>query len=173
MPGLKRHPALQDLSRDHQLILLHARGIRWALAGDPRGQPLAHAAREFSRFWQKEGILHVQEEEEVVLPAYAQARSLAEEPAVQRVLADHAWLQQAVAELDYCLQAHAPCEALLGQISQRLHDHVRLEERVLFERVQAALDEEQLDQLGVQSIAFRVQWRGLAAVGPLGGACDL
>lgn len=173
MPGLKRHPALQDLSRDHQAILLHARAMRWALEGDRRAQPLAHVAREFTRFWQKEGILHLQEEEEVLLPAYGQRVPLPEDAAVQRVLADHAWLQQAVAELHHCLQAGVACGSLLGEIGQRLHDHVRLEERVLFESVQQALDEEQLDRLGFQSMAFRVRWRGASAVGPLGGACEL
>jgi hypothetical protein len=173
MPGLKRHPALQDLSRDHQRILLHARDMRGALAGDRRAQPLAHAAREFTRFWQKEGILHVQEEEEVLLAAYGQRVPLLEDAAVQRVLVDHAWLHQAVAELLHFLQAGGDHSSLLGDIAQRLHDHVRLEERVLFEGVQQALDEEQLDQLGIQSMAFRVRWRGAGAVGPLGGACEL
>jgi hypothetical protein len=34
-----RHPALQDLSRDHQLFLLNCRHIRWLADGDHRARP--------------------------------------------------------------------------------------------------------------------------------------
>lgn len=167
MPGLQRHPALQDLSRDHQLILWHAREMRWTLEEDRRAQPWAVVVREFLRFWQREGILHLQEEEEVVLPTYGRRVPLEGNETVRHVLADHAWLHQATGELQYLLQTGQEDGALLGAIGRRLHDHVRLEERLLFQAIQDTLTEEELDRLGAQSIAFRLRWRGLAAVGPL------
>lgn len=167
MPGLQRHPALQDLSRDHQLVLLHAREIRWTVEGDRRAQPWAAVAREFLRFWQREGILHLQEEEEVLLPAYGRRVPLHGDETVRHVLADHAWLHQATGELQYCLQSGREDAVLLGTIGRKLHDHVRLEERLLFQSIQAVLSEEELDHLGALSIAFRLRWRGLAAIGPL------
>lgn len=172
MPGLKRHPSLQDLSRDHQLFLLHARNLRWGVGGDPRAPSLAEALRGFVRFWQQEGILHVREEEEVLLPAYAQRVVLDGDEVTERVLADHAWLYAAAADLPTCLHDDAHRD-LPAQVAQRVQDHVRFEERVWFERVQAALSEEELDRLGARSLAFRLQWRGLKLVGPLAVVCEL
>ncbi|MCS6843260.1 MAG: hemerythrin domain-containing protein [Caldilineales bacterium] len=173
MPGLKRHPALQDLSRDHQLILLEARGLRWAAQGDRRGQAAAQAAAAFLRFWRSIGELHLREEEEVLLPLCRPHLSPADEGLVARWLADHAWLREASAALEQSPPADNRLAAALEALSRRLHDHVRWEERTLFARVQEALSAEEMDRLAAQSQAFRLRWRGPSAVGPAGGACAL
>lgn len=171
MPGLKRHPALQDLSRDHQLVLLEARGLRWAAQGDPRGQPPAQAAAAFLRFWQSVGELHLREEEEVLQPLCRPHLSPAEEALIARWLGDHAWLREASAALEQGLSAGDRLEPALEALSRRLHDHVRWEERTLFAWVQEVLSAEELDRLAGRSAEFRRRWRGPSAVGPAGGVC--
>lgn len=168
MPGLKRHPSLQDLSRDHQVVLLHARAMRWSVEGHPRGQPAAVVAQEFLDFWEGEGTLHLQEEEQVLLPAYGRRmrhESLEDERAVQKMLEDHAWLHEAAAELQLCVELGEDCTQQLAALARRLHDHVRLEERVIFPRVQERLGQAQLAQLAAHSQEFRLHWRGPAACG--------
>jgi Hemerythrin HHE cation binding domain len=80
---MKRHPALQALSRDHHQTLVAQRLRR---AGDhDAGEALA----SFLKFWRNQGELHFRLEEEVLLPSFATAGG-AETPAVARVLIEHA-----------------------------------------------------------------------------------
>ncbi|MFQ5854516.1 MAG: hypothetical protein ACE5LU_02570 [Anaerolineae bacterium] len=44
---LKRHPSLQDLSRDHHHALIQAHLLRKSAAGEEGAQPLETVAREF------------------------------------------------------------------------------------------------------------------------------
>lgn len=170
---MKRHIALQDLSRDHHRLLLQAREIRWCLGGDERAAALEAVVATFLREWEQVAIPHLQEEEEVLLPLYARYAGSEQEDRLQRITADHAWLRDRVAELMDQGSQHQDTKRLLGHIGRRLHDHVRFEERVVFQHVQAVFSEAELTMLHERSLAFRSEWRSSEAIGPRRGSCSL
>jgi hemerythrin-like domain-containing protein len=143
--------------------LLQAREIRWCLQGHPRGGPLDQVLAAFLEFWENHAIPHLQEEEEVLLPAYQVHVSLEQDEATTRMLEDHIWLHQAVAELQFLIGQGQLDQALFCTVGQRLDDHVRLEERVVFQRIQAELSEDELSQVARRSQAFRRRWQALGS----------
>lgn len=159
---MKRHPALQDLSRDHQLFLLNCRHIAWLVNGDPRGKPFDQTLAGFLAFWDEVGVLHIDEEQTVLFAHLAAAGADAH---VAQLRAEHDAITAQIAAL-----RQAPTAEALGMIGQVLHDHVRFEERVVFENAQMTLNDAQLDALWSSSIAFREAARGLASVGANTGA---
>lgn len=164
---MKRHEALQDYSRDHHFFLLEAREIRWSLEGSEHGRPVRHVVRSFLQFWEHDGLIHLREEEEILLPTYStHASSGAASRHIARIRDDHAWLRTNVETLQQCLDREAPFEDLLGEIGQHVHDHIRFEERTIFQHVQQVLTDEQLSELAAASHEFRLAHRSPAAIGP-------
>jgi hypothetical protein len=107
---MKRHPTLQQLSRDHQLALAVALELTRAV------DATAPAARaRFLNFWWAEGLEHFRQEEEVLLPAFAR-RGDPRHPIVVRVLTDHVELRRDAAEL---AEDANPSPALLRRVSAR------------------------------------------------------
>ena len=124
---MKRSAALQALSHDHQHALDAA--LRLRRAGD------AAAVAHFREFFAREGSRHFDIEERLVLPALP-----ADDPqwaaGVARVRADHDAIRAAAdTELP-------PADA--RALGDRLHDHVRFEERTLFPLAEEVLSEAQL-----------------------------
>lgn len=161
---MKRHPALQDYSRDHHRLLLQARAIRWVVEGSEHAAPLEEVILGFVDGWQHEIVPHLREEERVLLPFLRQAGIGRAQLA--RLLGDHARLRARVA---FFRQArHLPGGALLpllGRIGQQLHDHVRWEERELFQQLQARAQASALHELAEQTRRYREQHRP-RAIGP-------
>jgi hemerythrin-like domain-containing protein len=127
---MKRHIALQPLSRDHHQALSIALRLRRASPED------ASAVREdFLEFWHAHGRLHFRVEEEVLLPAFAAHGDPADDRVV-RMLVDHVRIRR---------EAHAleedPDVALdrLHGLGVALDAHVRLEEREVFPLIEATL----------------------------------
>lgn len=124
---MKRNPALQDLSREHHDALKLARhGKLAALSGDAATVAAfgAHVARTF----ENEMEPHFREEESELLPFLTAA---GESELVWRTLAEHAELRALAKSL-----RQADGGALL-RFSELLAEHVRFEERALFEAAQA------------------------------------
>ncbi len=163
---LKRHPALQDLSRDHHHALIHAHLLRKSAQGEQNAGPPDQVARDFLRFWEQDAGPHFREEEEVLLPIYARHTPPSQDMQVCQMLDDHAWFRDIVFELQQQVEAGQDLQELIGEIGRRLHDHVRLEERHIFERMQDVLTEEDLADLADRSRAFREQWRAPGCIGP-------
>jgi hypothetical protein len=139
---MKRHPALQALSRDHDQTLVVAQ--RLCRAGDhDAGEALA----SFLKFWRNEGELHFRLEEEVLLPSFATAGG-AETPAVARVLIEHAEIRCAPS----CCK-HDRHPRLLKELDELLADQVRLEENELFPAIEESLDDGQLYRLAADVAA--------------------
>lgn len=131
---MKRADALQPLSRDHLKALLAAKAVREAL-------DVPAATRAFQEFWAAEQD-HFRIEEEVLLPTWA-AFAEADEAMVMRTLTDHLHIRARAVQLaDGGLSLPA-----LHDLGQRLHDHVRFEERELFPQIERSLNPEQLDRL--------------------------
>jgi hemerythrin-like domain-containing protein len=126
---VKRHVALQPLSRDHHVALVAARRLRRA------GSDTGEARDAFLDFWREHGAHHFRVEEEVLLPAYA-AYADPDEPCVVRMLLDHARIRAQAQRLE---QEPAPPVDVLHALGTALEQHVRLEEREVFPLIEAAL----------------------------------
>ena len=134
---MKRHRALQPLSRDHHVALVAAQRLRRAAAGD------ADAARAtFLAFWHEHGAKHFRVEEDVLLPAFA-AYGDPGDPRVVQMLVEHVRIRAAAAAL---AAGQAELEALHA-LGTALEQHVRLEEREVFPLIEDALPEEAAERL--------------------------
>lgn len=149
---LKRHPILRDLSRDHQKMLLQARTIRWLVSSDRRARPRDEVLAALRSLWNAEILLHLQEEEEILIE-FCQKCDGTFRPLARQIANDHNWLRTHIDLLTV--------ENLdgLAEFGRCLQDHVRFEERTVFEHIQFTLSAEALTQLGVQLRQFRIQHR--------------
>lgn len=134
---MKRHPALQPLSRDHQHTLAVAQRLRRATP-----ETAEQAVAAFLTVWGLEDRLHFCVEEEVLLPAYA-AHGDRSHPVVLRVLVDHLSIR-----CDAELLATEVSLQRLHALGERLASHVRLEERELFPLIEDSLTDADLSLLG-------------------------
>ena len=133
---MKRHEALEQLSRDHHQALFQAMRLKRAAEVDS-GDVLG----DFLDFWFSIGHLHFRAEEEVLLPAYSAYADASSEPVV-RVLVDHIEIRREAHELG-ALKEDPPPERL-HSLGERLDAHVRHEERVLFPLIEEALPDDEL-----------------------------
>jgi hemerythrin-like domain-containing protein len=133
---MKRHEALEQLSRDHHQALFQAMRLKRAGA-ENAGEVLG----DFLDFWFSLGYLHFRAEEEVLLPAYSAYGDVSREEVI-RVLVDHAEIRREAHELGATKEQPAP--ERLHALGERLDAHVRHEERVLFPLIEQALPEDEL-----------------------------
>jgi hemerythrin-like domain-containing protein len=132
---MKRSAALVQLSRDHHVALAVALRLRRATPGD-----LADAISAFADFWTPRGRDHFDREETVLAPVLP-ANDPECQAAVERMLAEHAEIRSRADRLADSLEA-------AHDLGERLHDHVRFEERTLFALVEDRLDDDELARLG-------------------------
>ena len=138
---MKRDQALTPLSHDHHQALHQALKLKRADESSA-----GEALRDMIEFFDAHGALHFRVEEEVLLPAYVRDGGAdAADEAIARVLTDHVWIRARIGALR---AAPEPSVADVRELGQRLDDHVRHEERVLFPAIEAALSAEQLERLG-------------------------
>lgn len=163
---MKRHESLQDLSRDHYYALVQSQQVRKAIEGAEDALSPDKAAKELLAFYEREGLHHFDEEEQVLLPILGRHVNLDEDPMAQRLLTDHEWLRRAFAELRRRLDADEDYDDLLADLGARLHDHARFEEDELFPRMQRELGTADLGQIHEASREFRLRTRGETAIGP-------
>ena len=126
---MKRHAALLELSREHHTALKLARVARFACDAG-QDEAIAHASQKITEAFADELEPHFQDEEGDLLPALTAA---GETELVQRTLDEHAELR----ELNRRLAE--PDGETLARFATLLHDHVRFEERELFEAAQQRL----------------------------------
>jgi hemerythrin-like domain-containing protein len=157
---MKRSAALQKLSREHHEGLVAARTLRRAAPG---AAPLAATIQRFLKTWRGAIEPHFRSEEELLLPAFAQAVP-ADHTLIVRTLTEHVALRRAVRDLERADPAGR--QAVAAAIGQALDDHIRFEERVLFPAIEAALAGPRLSELGDELLAAPV------ATEPAGG-CPL
>lgn len=142
---MKRHDALQPLSREHHPALVQAKRLRDFNGDADRARELGHA---FLGFWDAEIAQHFRDEEELLLPLLAQ-RAGDDGPEIMETLTQHVQLRRAVLELRRLLAADAAVTApLLNALGDGLKSHVRFEEDELFPFVEQTLLDGDLDYLG-------------------------
>jgi hemerythrin-like domain-containing protein len=147
---MKRHESLHALSQHHHFALIEALFIKRARQEPPakRAASLRKVAEKFLRFYEKTGKIHFREEEEVLLPAYARHVRIDEDQDVMRMLAEHAAIRARIGDIAARLENGQPIEEPLEAIGKMLHDHVRLEEDVIFPRIEKTLSEAELRETG-------------------------
>ncbi|MDP9258130.1 MAG: hemerythrin domain-containing protein [Actinomycetota bacterium] len=137
---MKRSDALAQLSRDHHHGLVVAQRLNCATGAN------AAAARDaFLRFWDQEGHQHFRIEEDVLLPTLARHSSPTHD-AIVRVLTDHVDLRRRAADL---AADPTPAPEDLHELGERLHAHIRHEERTLFPPIETALPDDELADLAM------------------------
>lgn len=140
---MKRHPALVPLSEDHHHELVQARRLLRAADGTP-DERLA-VAREYVAAFFTETVEHFRREEEGVFPLYAAHASA--DPLLARILREHMELQGLARVLRAEVAAGEVSPGRLRAVGTLLRDHVRLEERELFEAIQRVVPAPELERL--------------------------
>ncbi len=121
---MKRHPALQDLSREHHTALVLARHI--GACADDADAKMTMCER-VAAYVDGELAPHLDVEEATLVPRLGGSH----EAAAQRILADHATLRALAARI-----AAADADALPA-FGALLAEHVRFEERTAFPLLEA------------------------------------
>lgn len=141
-----RDPSLIPLSHQHQhglaLTVLIDRGLK----ADPTKKKALELSRKVARMAEIELLGHFQVEEEVLFPSIRSR--LDSDQVVDDLIAQHRDLEKLVGRLAAATDSDRI--PLLQEFSKLLHRHIRIEERQLFQEVQAKLDASQLAELGKQ-----------------------
>jgi hypothetical protein len=141
---MKRHSSLSPLSRDHHPALIAAQICK---ANSPAytGLPSLPAEKRvyILSFWKDELADHFKAEEEILIPLIT-GIDAGLDSISKLVLAQHQELYHLIRELE----SAEDVEAALDDFGNALGEHVRLEERVWFERMQKVLDESLLNEIG-------------------------
>lgn len=113
-----------------------------------RDSSLRKVAEEFIQFWDQKGKLHFRDEEEILIPAYAIHVSIENDQDIMRMLADHATIRTKIVKLASLLSNNETFETDLMELGEILQNHVRLEENIIFPRIEKTLNEEELQRVG-------------------------
>lgn len=145
---MKRHPAFQDLSRDHYVALNRSLQVIRAVEGHARAQPYGQAAYNFAALWTDDGLAaHFGEEEQDLVPLLRAGKA----DLAERLLREHGHLR---GEFD-AIGAKRATPERTAQAARSLMAHARWEEDVVFEWLQDNLTDAQLEDLAARSRSYR------------------
>ncbi|MEC5423222.1 hemerythrin domain-containing protein [Virgibacillus sp. C22-A2] len=140
--GIKRHESLKPLSR-HHMIGLHL-ALKLKRAGTEESRlTIEEIYKETKEFWNPNGQQHFREEEEILLPAYAQFAQI-DRPELTEMLLEHVKIRSLINELLGSPEANVDVMHELGNL---LETHIRKEERIIFPMIEKALPEDKLKEL--------------------------
>lgn len=143
---MRRDPNLIPLSHQHQHGLALSVLIDRGLKKDSSPENSARLARIVAEMVELELFAHFRIEEEVLFPAIRQ--SLGDEAIVDHLISQHREMERLVSEIastDGESRRHR-----LVEFGNLLSRHIRVEERQLFEEIQANVGHFELAQLGKQ-----------------------
>lgn len=135
---MKRTEALKPLSREHHHALFVAKVVR-----DQEGG--GDSVDRLLEFWNEEGEIHFRVEEEVLLPGSGLPGPDRDEE-VARMLTEHLEIRRGVAAVKD--GGTDPADVLA--LAERMHGHVRFEERELFPRIEREMAPEALERLAAE-----------------------
>ena len=135
-PPIRRHPALQPLSREHMSGLVQARNLA-AAANQP---PAAGPRWPGLPAWHDEIAEHFLDEERMLAP-------LLSIDSMSRLLAEHRHLRHLAGRAMSLASADEPDIDLMRTLGVALHDHIRWEEREAFGEAEGAATESDLARL--------------------------
>ncbi len=140
---MKRHPSLQPLSRDHHEALLQVQMLRSAAEGSPDDRRVARV--RFRDLWDGWFRDHLDLEERrlsALIPAAGD---------VGRLRKEHGDIRSLAEQFVRGATEAGPAGALMLRLAERLHDHIRWEERQLFPAIERAAGKEELRRLGAET----------------------
>lgn len=132
---IKRSLEIMPLSREHHFSLLFSWKINQGLK---KGIPVDRIVRYVTYFWGNNLRLHFEQEEAVLF------RQFKEEPMVALAHSEHQTLEGMIHSLRSGKGNDAERKQLLNQLSALISSHVRMEERVLFPKLESLMTEEEL-----------------------------
>lgn len=135
---MKRHPALEPFSRDHNTALILARRLTLASVEDAESR--LKAARSFTDRWKSELKDHFDEEERLLGP-------LASAECFERLKREHGEIE----EHANALSAGDLTPVRLNRCGEALDAHIRWEERSFFPEIERTATEAQLVDLARQT----------------------
>jgi len=140
--GIKRHEALYPLSHHHHHALFLALRLK-RMGTDKSKLTVDEMKKEVEEFWEKDGNQHFRDEEEIVLPVYAQYESV-DHPEIIEMLLEHVKLRSYVHQI---LTTEDDPIPLMNDFGELLNTHVRREERIVFPMIEKELPEHELQDL--------------------------
>lgn len=141
-PPIPRSVALQPLSRDHYRRLVQAQHL--VKASDSDAIERRKVLAEFLDAWSQELAEHLIDEEQLLLGRLSRADR-------DRLIEEHSLLREAAEQAQQQRRESNPDALILRQLGQRLHDHIRWEERELFTKLEKQLDTAELARLALQT----------------------
>ena len=140
---MKRHPALIPLSQDHHQGLLLAQLIKKD-APIYNGLPkdLIGKMNYAKEVYTDDLVQHFKDEEELVFP-FLKEKNKEVDKLISEILNEHILLKQKILALD----KNSDLINQLDEIGNLLDGHIRKEERILFEKAQLLLNEEELKMI--------------------------
>ena len=139
---MQRHPALQPLSRDHHDGLVIVRALNQALDGTLANREAA--VRRFVTLWHEEFQHHCHLEEQWILPHL-------DERMRDRMLEDHRRIREfAIASSELRSNPSEPLSIdFIGELAAVFRNHIRWEEREVFQELQDTLRPDELSKLSI------------------------
>ncbi|MGI8892999.1 MAG: hemerythrin domain-containing protein [Bacteroidia bacterium] len=131
-PPIKRHERLQPLSREHHQGLLLCWKIR---TGIDKNIDLTRIAKYCDYFFEAHIIPHFEAEEKFVFPILGFDNEL-----IKKAVQDHI-------ELKKLFKKNGEGKEVLQMIEKKLEDHIRFEERVLFNEIQEIASKDDLEKI--------------------------
>ncbi len=138
---MKRHPALIPLSQDHQKGLLLAQLLK-KNAPEYKGLPSDIIGKiNFAKDMYKNELDNHFEDEEKLLFPYLKGKDKELDNLIAEILDEHIFLKEKILGLT----ENTEIIDQLDEIGNVLDQHIRKEERILFEKAQSILDEQELN----------------------------
>ncbi len=129
---IKRHDALQPISREHHFGLL----LCWKIQKAASKNLSAERVFKYVRFaFETELLPHFHLEEKVVFTVLGN-----DHPMVKQALEEHQRLEYLITQAEVSNQT-------LEEIRVLLNDHIRFEERILFQKIQEVATEEAYEKM--------------------------
>jgi iron-sulfur cluster repair protein YtfE (RIC family) len=135
---MKRHQSLIALSHDHHHGLMLAQLIKKG-APEYKGMPsdLAGKVAYTKESWEKELKFHFENEENILFP-FVKGKNESVDGLIEVILAEHIQIKKLIMSLDKTNNY----EEILDQLGNMLEQHIRKEERQLFQKIQSIFGSE-------------------------------
>jgi iron-sulfur cluster repair protein YtfE (RIC family) len=140
---IKRHKALQPLSRDHHNGLILAQTLK---KGAPhyKGMPTTiEGKKEYTvLFYSSDLIKHFNDEEQILFPL-VKGRSNTVDNQINEIIDEHRKMENLISEI----QNIDDFEKILNEFGTLLEKHIRKEERELFNEIEKLLSGNELSEI--------------------------